>query len=124
MVFSFCCLTRTSGSSSGCGYARLTISLTQISDRSLCYPQGLSNDLLFAAHTPHGKNLSINSFITMTDHDVKKVARTFHQILPAHPSTTRDINSSTPLFIEPQISRYTDLGCFIDHPLTQNNTTC
>jgi len=60
----------------------------------------------------------------MKDHDVKKVVHKFQQIPPARPSTIRDINSSTPLFIEPQISRNMNLGCFIGHPLTQNNNIC
>ena len=46
--------------------------------------------------------------------------KTIQQIPRARPSTTRYINS---LFIEHQISRHMDFGCFIGHPLTQNNTT-
>ena len=60
----------------------------------------------------------------MKDRDVKKVAQLFQQIPPADSSTTRDINSSTPLFIEPQMSRHVDLGCFIGHLLNQNYITC
>jgi len=60
----------------------------------------------------------------MTDHDAKKVTPKVQQIPLTRPTATRNINSSTPLFIEPQISRHLELGCFIGDPLNENNTTC
>ena len=118
-VFSFCCLTRTSGSCSGCGYTLLTISLWHLWDCSLCYPKSLGNDLLFGDHAPHGNNSSINTFTKMTGHDVKKVTQKFQ-----HPGVQLEISIALPPYLYPQISRHLDLGCFISHPLTQNNITC